>query len=215
MTPPTLTDLDRALELLKSRPEIAGDVLVMAGERDLPSQVRSAKAEVQRIMRTTMLGSEQELFMAFAVDIGGGVIDSEVLFKGFEGMVYTSPKILFRWLLTRRASTASFFVAHNHPTGDSRPSNPDIDMTEHLLRLAMVHGLEMTDHLIIGGGGDISSIREMVESNIRRFGDPKGSQFSPLARLQGFENIIEEMAKSMQGALAQTELQGGNLWGVE
>jgi DNA repair protein RadC len=204
------TDLQEALLLLQSRPEIAADVLVMAGVRHSSTYVKSAKADVERVMRERMLGSEQEMFMILAVDMAGELIDSEVLFRGFEGSVLTSPKIIFRWLLTRQRSVHTFYMAHNHPTGASRPSGPDIDMTESLLRLSTLIGMVMMDHLILGAGGDITSVRETVASNIRNFGYPKGN-----LGMTGADDVIRRMFGAMKGALGQFDVASEKLWDVE
>ncbi len=167
---PKRTDLEQALALLHTRPELAESLLIMAGEREAQDQHRSGRTEVERIMRQTMLGKEQEHFMIFAVDLSGRVIDHEVLFKGTEMMVATSPKILFRWLLTREQIPLTFFVAHNHPSADSRPSQPDIDTTDALLRGGSTIGLAMEDHLILGENGTITSIRDYVARHGSRAG---------------------------------------------
>jgi len=169
------TDLERALALLHTRPEIAKDFLVMAGESSVPSDDRKdADAEVKRILRHELLGKEQEHFMVFAVDVLGKVIDYEILFKGFEGMVYTSPKLIYRWVLTREQVPHSFLVAHNHPNAGSRPSHPDIDMTDGLLKGSLLIGVELRDHFVIGSGGEVTSIRDTVNENMRTYGNVYG-----------------------------------------
>jgi DNA repair protein RadC len=48
-------------------------------------------------------------------------------------------------------NAAGLIVAHNHPSGDLRPSPEDIDATRRLSRLAAELGIRLHDHLIFAG----------------------------------------------------------------
>ena len=41
-------------------------------------------------------------------------------------------------------------LVHNHPTGDSNPSNADIEITEKVYDISNMLGIELLDHIIIG-----------------------------------------------------------------
>ncbi len=41
-------------------------------------------------------------------------------------------------------------VVHNHPSGDSKPSEADISFTEKLEKAAEVLGILLLDHIVIG-----------------------------------------------------------------
>jgi DNA repair protein RadC len=41
-------------------------------------------------------------------------------------------------------------MAHNHPSGEARPSHADIDATRQIWRLARTLGASLQDHLVIG-----------------------------------------------------------------
>ena len=49
-----------------------------------------------------------------------------------------------------RMKAPKFILVHNHPSGDSKPSEEDIIYTQCLYRTAELIGLEMIDHIIIG-----------------------------------------------------------------
>lgn len=44
------------------------------------------------------------------------------------------------------------FMAHNHPSGDPRPSDADIEATRQVWRLARTLGASLQDHLVVGDG---------------------------------------------------------------
>ena len=49
-----------------------------------------------------------------------------------------------------RMKAPKFILVHNHPSGDSSPSESDILYTERLNRTSELMGINMLDHLIIG-----------------------------------------------------------------
>ena len=51
------------------------------------------------------------------------------------------------------AGATALAVVHNHPSGDPSPSMADIEVTRSLRRSAKIMGLDLLDHVIIGGNG--------------------------------------------------------------
>jgi DNA repair protein RadC len=60
--------------------------------------------------------------------------------------------------LTHRS--AGIVLAHNHPSGDPRPSNSDFRVTRRLALAAEAIDCALLDHLVFGGG-DCSSLRQL------------------------------------------------------
>ena len=58
-----------------------------------------------------------------------------------------------------------FILAHNHPSGDFRPSDADIKVTQKLLKLGNELQIPMFDHLIIGDGSYTSVKRHLKSGN--------------------------------------------------
>ncbi|WP_162527236.1 JAB domain-containing protein [Sphingomonas solaris] len=56
--------------------------------------------------------------------------------------------------------TVGILIAHNHPSGDPRPSEDDLAATRALVALARPLGIRVRDHLIFAGGRS-SSLRVM------------------------------------------------------
>lgn len=52
-------------------------------------------------------------------------------------------------------------IAHNHPSGDPRPSEADIEATRRLARAAAALDIRLHDHLIFAGG-ECLSFRELA-----------------------------------------------------
>jgi DNA repair protein RadC len=57
-------------------------------------------------------------------------------------------------------SASALVVVHNHPSGESTPSEADIKVTRDLIRAGQLLKMELVDHVIIGNGNR-SSLREL------------------------------------------------------
>ncbi|HEV3234538.1 MAG TPA: JAB domain-containing protein, partial [Candidatus Dormibacteraeota bacterium] len=57
---------------------------------------------------------------------------------------------------------AGIVLAHNHPSGDVRPSPEDVDVTRQLAGAVRLFGLELVDHLVVSRTG-YCSLKELGE----------------------------------------------------
>lgn len=57
-----------------------------------------------------------------------------------------------------------FIIVHNHPSGNPSPSPKDIDFTNKLYDAAQIMGIELVDHIVIGGGSFTSIFEEKVKN---------------------------------------------------
>jgi len=57
------------------------------------------------------------------------------------------PRELFRPAIQNNA--ASVIIAHNHPSGDSKPSSEDVIITKQLKNAGQLLGITLIDHIII------------------------------------------------------------------
>ena len=68
-----------------------------------------------------------------------------------------------------------YIIVHNHPSGDSTPSNEDIIFTNKLYDYSILMGIELTDHIVIGNM-NYTSIFDIIlnEQNNEKLIDSKG-----------------------------------------
>jgi DNA repair protein RadC len=71
--------------------------------------------------------------------------------------ILVHPREIFRVAIITAASAV--IVMHNHPSGESSPSEADIKVTRDLIRAGQLLKMELLDHVIIGNGNR-SSLRE-------------------------------------------------------
>ena len=68
-----------------------------------------------------------------------------------------TPHGIFRDALIGNA--AALILAHNHPSGDPEPSRDDERVTRRLAEAGRLLGVEVLDHLVVGGGSWVSLAR--------------------------------------------------------
>jgi len=98
----------------------------------------------------TMRHLPEERMLAVFADKQGFVIAEEVIAQGSASQVLMTPRRIFTRALNLDA--CKILLAHNHPSGCAEPSMYDIRHTRMLGRQAAGLGLDIVDHLIIGGG---------------------------------------------------------------
>ena len=69
--------------------------------------------------------------------------------KGILNASLSHPREVFREAI--RMAAAAVIVAHNHPSGDPTPSAEDLATTRQLIETGKVVGIQVLDHIIIGG----------------------------------------------------------------
>ena len=75
---------------------------------------------------------------------------SEVSSGGMTGTV-ADPKIIFTTAL--KAAACNIILAHNHPSGNLKPSRADIELTRKIKDAGTLLDINVTDHLIISNEG--------------------------------------------------------------
>ena len=57
-------------------------------------------------------------------------------------------------------NAASIIVAHQHPSGDTKPSLEDINVTRRLVDAGKLLGIEVLDHLVVNSNNKFTSLKE-------------------------------------------------------
>ena len=89
-----------------------------------------------------------EEFVVLCFDTKNRLIGSQVIARGSLSSAVVHPREVFNYAIVCRA--ASIIVAHNHPSGETRPSDEDKELTKALIRSGDVIGIPVNDHLIVG-----------------------------------------------------------------
>jgi DNA repair protein RadC len=137
------------------------------GRRALAARDRrvtlGSAADVARVLQPRVAGLQQEVFFVLAIDIRNGLVEVIEVARGTVHGVEVHPREVFRPLL--RMAAAAGVVAHNHPSGDPRPSAEDIALTRRLREVGLLVGIPIVDHVVLGGGSH-TSIAEYVGTEL-------------------------------------------------
>jgi len=102
-----------------------------------------------KIVNQYLDGSDREQFIVLGLDTKNKVNFIETVSVGTVNSSIVHPREVFKSLVVGNAT--SFIVAHNHPTGDVKPSQEDISVTERLRKTGEIMGIELLDHIIVTG----------------------------------------------------------------
>lgn len=118
------------------------DKLMTGGSLADPSQAGE-------YLRLCMGPLKQEVFRVLLLDGRRRVLANEELFAGTINQAVVYPREVVARALA--AGAAAVVAAHNHPGGDPTPSREDRALTRQLYFACRGVGLELVDHLVVGG----------------------------------------------------------------
>lgn len=90
----------------------------------------------------------QEHVMALYLNTKNEIVKKEIIFKGSLSSSVAHPREIFKGAV--RYSAARIILAHNHPSGDTEPSEADMLFTKRIVDAGEMMGIEVLDHFIIG-----------------------------------------------------------------
>ena len=123
--------------------------------------IRSPK-DVYELVRADMEFLEVEHFDVIGLSTKNHVIFKENISIGSLNASIVHPREAFKGLIRR--SCAACILVHNHPSSDPSPSNEDILLTKKLVECGSIIGIEVLDHVIVGGaGGGYVSLKEQCK----------------------------------------------------
>ena len=126
-----------ALELGRRRKESqSGPVLKITGSRD-----------AYELLSPMMADLNHEEFWVLILNRANFVKAKIMISRGGQSGTVVDPKIIFKCALDNNA--AAMIIAHNHPSGNLKPSAEDIKVTKRLVEAGKMMDLPVLDHLII------------------------------------------------------------------
>ncbi|MCB2262151.1 MAG: DNA repair protein RadC [Candidatus Thiosymbion ectosymbiont of Robbea hypermnestra] len=118
--------------------------------RDLLTSPEATRA----YLKTRLYHQAREVFACVFLDNRHHVIRCEELFQGTIDGASVHPREVVRRALELQAAAVIF--AHNHPSGDTEPSQSDLRITQRLKDALALVDVRVLDHFIIGEGSTAS-----------------------------------------------------------
>ena len=89
----------------------------------------------------------KEHFYVVSIDVRSRIIGVDEVSNGTLTASLVHPRETFEKAIRRHS--AQIIVAHNHPSGDTEPSDEDIRITKRLIEAGKIMGIDFIDHIII------------------------------------------------------------------
>ena len=90
---------------------------------------------------------KKEHFLLVTLNGSNEIIQIHVISVGTLNRTLIHPREIFGTAM--REDAAAIIVCHNHPSGNSEPSEEDIDVTHNLERVGEIMGIALIDHIIV------------------------------------------------------------------
>jgi len=108
----------------------------------------SAPKEVYNHMKGILFGKKREHLYLLSLDTKNRLLGKDLIAIGTLNETYVHIKEIFRTALQRGA--VSILLVHNHPSGDTQPSDLDVKVTNRICKMGKFLDVELLDHIIIG-----------------------------------------------------------------
>lgn len=105
-------------------------------------------AELLDFCRASLGGKRDEEFGVLYLDAQNQIIEFETIQRGIVNQAVVYPRQVLENALKKKAS--AIILAHNHPSGQVRPSDADIRLTRTIQEVARMLDILVHDHIIVG-----------------------------------------------------------------
>ncbi|NBO39946.1 MAG: JAB domain-containing protein [Betaproteobacteria bacterium] len=105
---------------------------------------------VTQFLQLQMGGYLQEVFAVILMDTQYRLLSFQEMFRGTINQTSVYPREVVKLALDQGA--AAVILAHNHPSGDVRPSAADSTLTRTLQTALSMVDIKVLDHIIVGPG---------------------------------------------------------------
>ena len=108
----------------------------------------SCSRDAFEYLHSFMGDSQYEEFWMLLLNRANKIISAKSISEGGLAGTVADPKKIFRIALQQQS--ASIIISHNHPSGNVKPSDADIQLTRKLRDAGNLLDLPVIDHLILG-----------------------------------------------------------------
>ena len=117
------------------------------GNRECDSPERAAEFWRDAVATSPGYDPDKEHAVVLMLNTRRSVIGWDLISMGGLSETFMHPREVFRKAIVAAAS--AIIIMHNHPSGDTTPSEPDIRTTRDMIRAGKLLRLEVLDHVIV------------------------------------------------------------------
>ena len=148
------------LDALRSNLSLLGELAVRYEVETQPERPKgdlpaiNCPEDVRRLLGPEMAPLAQEQLRVLLLNTRNEVVGQRVIYQGNVNSSMVRPAEVLRPAVVE--AVPSIIVCHNHPSGDPTPSPEDAAVTRDLSQAAKLLGVELLDHVVIGGDRSVS-----------------------------------------------------------
>jgi DNA repair protein RadC len=110
--------------------------------------------DIYQLMKPELMDLPKEEFWILLLNRANSLIKKEQVSSGGVSGTVADPKIIFKAALDQYAS--SVVLVHNHPSGNLKPSQADINLTTKMKEAGKLLEIPILDHIIFADTGYLS-----------------------------------------------------------
>ena len=153
-TVPASPEGEAVLEALRSYHTLLGELAAryqvsFQPEHSAETPQINCPEDVHRLLGPEMSALAQEQLRVLLLNTRNQVMGQRVIYIGNVNSSVVRPAEVLRAAVIENAP--SIIVSHNHPSSDPTPSPEDVSITRDLSAAAKLLGIDLLDHVVIGG----------------------------------------------------------------
>lgn len=117
-------------------------------ETQLSKERITCPSDVYEHLKTRVVHLKKEKFFTILLDTKNQIIAVEDISTGSLNASIVHPREVFHYAIKKNAK--SMILAHNHPSGHPEPSKEDHGITDRLIEVGKIVGIEVLDHIVLG-----------------------------------------------------------------
>lgn len=162
----SIHDLQRTHGIGKARAIIIAAALELGRRRQIADGLErtciQSAAEAKEIVVPLLTDLPYEAFCVLYLNNAGMLVRHEIISNGGLTSTTVDIRVVLKQALLLNATR--MIVAHNHPSGNLKPSAADKQLTDKLRESAKVMDIQLLDHIIVGGTKAFSITDDMLIS---------------------------------------------------
>ena len=165
---PATPEGEAVLEALRSNLALLGELAAryqvdFQPERPADRPQINSPQDVFNLLGPEMSALAQEQLRVLLLNTRNQVMAQRIVYQGNVNSSIVRPAEVLRAAVIE--SAPSIVIAHNHPSGDPTPSPEDVSITRELVQGGKLLGIDLLDHIVIGGSKWVSLKEKKLMDN--------------------------------------------------
>jgi len=121
---------------------------LLVREKEMPHVRISCSDDAASYVREQIGDYDHEVILAIAMDTRHNINATSIVHIGTSNESVADAADILR--IAMHSCSRNLIIAHNHPSGDPSPSKEDEALTKKLKEAALLLGIKLLDHIILG-----------------------------------------------------------------